>query len=71
MVCELQVPIIAAGAAAFTAIDDLQQVPMQASLAWTEALDQGRHIERGFSPACEAGHRQARAARKFAAERGF
>ena len=39
MVCELQVPIVTAGTAAFVAIDDLEQIPMQAGLIGTEPLN--------------------------------
>ena len=36
MVGELQVPIVLAGAAALVAIDDLEQIPMQAGLIGQE-----------------------------------
>ena len=54
MVRELQIPIIAAGGAALVAIDDFQQIPMQAGLIRAESLHQIRDIEDGSTPACEA-----------------
>jgi hypothetical protein len=42
---ELQIPIVAAGRAAFVAIDDFEQIPIQAWLVRPEALNQRRDIE--------------------------
>ena len=71
VVGELQIPIVAAGAAAFMAIDDFQQIPMKAGLVWTEALHQLGDVENGASMACEAVDGKAGAGRKLAAQRGF
>ena len=54
MVCELEVPIVSAGATAFTAEDDLQQIPVQAGLIRAEPFDKFGDIENGTALACHA-----------------
>jgi hypothetical protein len=71
MVSELQVPIVAAGVVAFVAIDDFQQIPMQAGLIRPEPFDRLGDIKDGTTLAAEAGDRQALAGRKLVAEGAF
>jgi hypothetical protein len=59
MVRKLQVPIVSAGAAALVAIEDLQQVPMQAWLIRPESFDQFGDVQDSFPPTGEAVDRQS------------
>ena len=54
MVGELEIPIVTAGATAFTAEDDLQQIPVQAGLIRAEPFDKFGDIENGTALACHA-----------------
>ncbi|RWL49056.1 MAG: hypothetical protein EOR60_03665 [Mesorhizobium sp.] len=67
MVGELEVPIIAAGSAAFVAIDDFEQIPVQTSLIRPEPLDQLGDVQDRLAPAYEAADGQACAHRELAA----
>jgi hypothetical protein len=71
MVGELEVPIVAAGAAALMAIDDLEQIPVQAGLIRPEPLYQFGDIKNRPAPAAEAMDGQTRSGFKLSAESVF
>lgn len=71
MVGELQVPIIAAGAAALAAINDLEQIPMQAGLIRPEPPHQLRDIKDCTTLTAEAVNGQARAGGQLASQSAF
>jgi hypothetical protein len=71
MVRELQIPIIAAGAAALVAIDDLQEIPMLAGLVGPKPSDEFIYVEERRPFADQATDRQARAGLQFFPERVF
>jgi hypothetical protein len=54
MVCELQVPIVSAGAAALVAIDDFQQIPVQAGLIRAEPFDELGDVKNRAALAAQA-----------------
>lgn len=54
MVGELEIAVIPASGAAFVAIDDLDQVPMQAGLIRSEALREFGDVEYRPATACQA-----------------
>ncbi|WP_292568870.1 hypothetical protein [Mesorhizobium sp.] len=45
MVCELQVPIVAAGGAALVAVNDFQQIPVEAGLVRPEPADELGYVK--------------------------